>query len=120
MKSRVATSPSAMRIAASSRARYSMSDRLRSAFIRSSSRLTRSRSVCRFCASRISGAAYAAWSESASVRKMNGYSSNRHEVGTTTFQPIQPITMIVCSTRNRAVPMNRAIVSANRPNASAS
>lgn len=49
----------------------------RSLDLRSCSRLTRSRSSCRFCASRISGAAYEAWSDRARVRKMNGYSSKR-------------------------------------------
>ena len=51
---------------------------------------------------------------------MNGNSSNRSAGGSTMFQVIQPMTMPVCSTRNRAVPMNRAMVSANRPNASVS
>ena len=57
MKSRVASSPTEMRSEASSRARYSVSARIEAARARSSSACTRSRSACRFCASRISGAA---------------------------------------------------------------
>ena len=48
--------------------------------------VTRSRSSCRFCASRISGAAYEAWSDSISVRKMNGYWSKRRSPGAKMFQ----------------------------------
>ena len=48
---------SAIRSDAISRARYSVSARLRSVRWRSCSAATRSRSVCRFCASRMSGAA---------------------------------------------------------------
>ena len=89
MKSRVATSPSAMRSAATSRARYSASATLRSFCARSCSYCTRSRSAWRFCASRISGAAYDACSDSASVRKMNGYVVRAHAGGATMFQMTQ-------------------------------
>ncbi len=51
---------------------------------------------------------------------MNGYSSNRTSRGAVLFHSTQAMMTPVCSTKNRAVPMNRAIVSANRPNASAS
>ncbi|MGH3198165.1 MAG: hypothetical protein ACRDNT_20115 [Streptosporangiaceae bacterium] len=53
----VTTSASARRTAASSRARNSVSAWVRAATSRSRSMLARSRSSCRFCASRISGAA---------------------------------------------------------------
>ena len=48
---------------------------------RSCSAMTRSRSAWRFCASRISGAAYDACRLSIRVRKMNGYSSKRRSSG---------------------------------------
>ncbi|HZR54748.1 MAG TPA: hypothetical protein VFB06_35265 [Streptosporangiaceae bacterium] len=53
----VTTSDSARRTAASSLARNSVSDWVRAATARSRAMLARSRSSCRFCASRISGAA---------------------------------------------------------------
>ena len=53
----------ASRSATTSRARYSVSARLRSARWRSCSICTRSRSSCRFCASRMRGAAYEACSD---------------------------------------------------------
>ena len=56
-KSRVVTSPTAMRSEAISRDRYSVSAFCSAARRRSSSIDSRSRSACRFCASRISGAA---------------------------------------------------------------
>ena len=62
-KSRVATSPTAIRSEATSRARYSMSAWARTLASRSCSATTRSRASCRFWASRISGAAYDAWAE---------------------------------------------------------
>ena len=49
-----------------------MSARLWADCSRSCSSPTRSRVSCRFCASRISGAAYEACSERIRVRKMNG------------------------------------------------
>src|SRR5689334_24741634 len=45
---------------------------VRAARLRSSSSDTRSRSSCRFCASRMSGAAYAACVENARLSRMNG------------------------------------------------
>jgi hypothetical protein len=61
-----------LQLATSSRARYSVSALVRSARARSSSSDTRSRSSCRFWASRIRGAAYAAWVEKARLSRMNG------------------------------------------------
>ena len=55
-----------------SRARYSVSARLRSARRRSCSATTRSRASWRFCASIISGAEYEAWVENARFRRMKG------------------------------------------------
>ena len=71
-KSRVATSPTAIRSEATSRARNSMSACARALAWRSCSATTLSRNSCRFCASRISGAAYDACRLSIRVRKMNG------------------------------------------------
>jgi len=70
MKSRVAVSRRAIRSAATSRVRNSVSARLRSSRVRSCSRKIRSRSVCRFCASRISGAAYEACKERIKVSRV--------------------------------------------------
>ena len=77
----MASSPTDIRRLAISRARKSMSARLCAARSRSCSMPTRSRASCRFWASRISGAAYEACSDSIRVRKMNGYSSNRGRGG---------------------------------------
>ncbi len=68
----VTTSASARRTAASSRARNSVSAWVRAATCRSRSMMARSRSSCRFWASRMSGAAYAAWVEKARLSRMNG------------------------------------------------
>src|SRR5579862_3076090 len=81
--------------------------------------LARSRSSCRFWASRISGAAYAAWVEKAKLSRMNGYGS-QCRTRPTVLSTIQTSTITVCQNRNRPVPRNRAIASENRPNASAS
>ncbi len=64
------------RTPATSRARNSVSTWVRSATRRSSSVCTRSRCSCRFWASRISGAAYAACSDSSSVNSCNCWPSN--------------------------------------------
>src|SRR3954447_22941497 len=48
---------------------------------------------------------------------MNGYGSQRSRTAKT-FSEIQTTTMIVWTARNRPVPRNRAIPSANRPTAS--
>ena len=66
--------------------------------LRSSSACTRSRSACRFCASRISGAAYAACVENARLSRMNGYGSQR-SCTAVMFSRIQTITMIVWMAR---------------------
>src|ERR1700684_2586494 len=79
----------------------------------------RSRSSWRFCASRISGAAYAAWVEKARVSRMDGYGSQRWAYATE-LRMIQKMTNTVGATRYRPVPRNRASPSENRPNASAS
>jgi ATP-binding protein involved in chromosome partitioning len=71
-KSRVATSPSELRSAASSRVKYSVSAIDRSFCARSSLSAIRSRSAWRFWARRINGAAYEACIERISVRKING------------------------------------------------
>ena len=73
----MATSPTAIRSEATSRARNSMSACARALAWRSCSAITLSRCSWRFCASRISGAAYDACRLSIRVRKMNGYSSKR-------------------------------------------
>ena len=64
------TSVTTIRSATISRARYSVSARLRSARWRSCSICTRSRSSWRFCASRMRGAAYEACSERISVSRV--------------------------------------------------
>ena len=79
----------------------------------------RSRSSWRFCASRISGAAYAAWVEKARLSRMYGYGS-QWWMYATELSTIQKITNTVWPTRYLPVPRNRARPSENRPNASAS
>ncbi len=71
-----------------------MSALVRSARERSSSSETRSRSSWRFWASRISGAAYAAWVENARLSRMNGYGSHCHATAKA-FSATQTITMTV-------------------------
>ena len=88
----------------------------RSSRLRSCSSCTRSRSACRFCASRISGAAYDACSDSIRVRKMNGYGSNCSAVGRQDVPArSRRRRTTVMQTRNRPVPMKRAIRSESRP-----
>ena len=87
---------------------------------RSCSPITRSRSSCRFCASRISGAAYDACRLRIRVRKMKAYGSNRRCSGARAFHSSQTATKPVMYIRNRAVPMKRANVSAKRPKVSES
>ena len=113
------TSASASRTDASSLARNSVSDWVRAATSRSRSMLARSRSSWRFWASRISGAAYAAWVEKARLSRMNGYGSQSW-MNPMAFSAIQTTMNTDCPARNRPVPMNRAMASANLPNASAS
>src|SRR5699024_5056419 len=119
-KSRVATSLMASRKAATSRARYSVSARLRSARCRSCSAATRSRSACRSCASRISGADQEPCRESISDSrvKVNARGSNCQACGARVFQPSQTAQNTVMYSRNRGVPRNRAIASATLPKAS--
>src|SRR4051794_10723582 len=119
-KSRVATSPTAIRSEATSRARNSMSAWARALASRSCWVTRLSRASWRFCASRISGAAYDACRLRISVRKMNGYSSNRRCCGASVFQATQNTTTTVIHIKNRAVPMNRANCSAKTPKASRS
>ena len=94
-----------------------MSAWVRSATRRSLSVWMRSRCSWRFWASRISGAAYAAWVENARFNKMKGYGSQRSAT-TATLTTIQTATIAVWITKNRAVPNVRAIDSLNCPNAS--
>ena len=83
----------ARRSATTSRARYSVSARLRSARWRSCSICTRSRSSWRFWASRIRGAAYEACSERIRVSAVNpiAIESNRSGSGANVFHAIQAI-----------------------------
>ena len=94
-KSRVATSPTDIRSEATSRARNSMSAWARALACRSCSATTLSRISCRFCASRMSGAAYDAWRLSMSVRKMKGNGSKRRSAGARAFHVTQTITKSV-------------------------
>jgi hypothetical protein len=87
-------------MAASSRARYSVSAWVRELVRRSRSASWRSRSAWRFWASRISGAAYDACSDRARVRRMNGYGSKAALwLRNRAFQPIQRVTTAVWNTR---------------------
>ena len=76
------------------------------------------RSSCRFCASRISGAAYAAWVEKARLSRMYGYGSQWWYDGLVERDPEDHeqrlAEQVLAGARNRARP------SENRPNASAS
>src|ERR1700712_3024511 len=110
----------AMRRAASSLARYSVSAFVSEARLRSSSKEIRSRSSWRFWASRISGAAYAAWVENARLSRMKGYLSHSPLAPANTFSEIQMTTRRVCQKRNFPVPSNRARRSENLPNVSGS
>jgi len=101
----VATSPRAIRSAATSRTRYSVSAIDRSSRVRSCSYCTRSRSACRFCASRISGAAYDACNDRASVMNRNGYGSGRRLGGAKTFHPNQNKMTNVIHAMKRQLPM---------------
>ena len=68
---------------------------VRALMSRSRSTSALSRSAWRFCASRISGAAYAAWVENTRLSRMNGYLSKRTVRTTSAFSAIQMITTIV-------------------------
>jgi hypothetical protein len=107
----------AMRSATISRARYSVSARLRSARWRSCSICTRSRSSCRFCASRMRGAAYEACSERISVSRVKfvDRGSNCSGTGREVFHGSQTTTKIVMPMQEPDVPIPRANASENRP-----
>jgi len=66
--------------------------------LRSRSISSFSRSAWRFWASRIIGAAYAAWVEKARLSRMKGYGSQRSEAAVM-FRTIQRITRMVWAAR---------------------
>jgi len=68
----------------------------------------------------MSGAAYDACKDKINVKKMNGNPSKRRLGGQSVFHSSQTMMTTVMNTKNRAVPMNLAKPSANRPNVSGS